>query len=231
LWDTPSRRKLPPLAESAGRATAVAFDPKGQRLAGSVVPEGETGRVEVRVWNLSTEKVESRIAIGDYTGYSDRLVFSPDGFLLGWAQAQPTFQVWEHKNEAWQQRLKIAVPERVQVKSLTFAQDSKTLITATGGGNGTVTKWNLASGQSAAAFREGHDGDGLTCAVVHPDGSVYSAGHDGRIIHWISQRQKPEVCRLPGAVYHLALTEDGRYLFTANSNGTVYVLRLDEPRN
>jgi hypothetical protein len=30
-------------------------------------------------------------------------------------------------------------------------------------------------------------------------------------------------------VYQLALTADGRYLFTANSNGTVYVLRLAPP--
>jgi len=29
-----------------------------------------------------------------------------------------------------------------------------------------------------------------------------------------------------GLVHRLAITSDGRYLFTSNHNGTVYVLRL-----
>ncbi len=35
--------------------------------------------------------------------------------------------------------------------------------------------------------------------------------------------------RLPGTVHRLAITTDGRYLFTANHNGDVYVLRLAPP--
>ena len=32
--------------------------------------------------------------------------------------------------------------------------------------------------------------------------------------------------RLPGMVYRVFITSDGRHLLTHNSNGTVYVLRL-----
>lgn len=35
---------------------------------------------------------------------------------------------------------------------------------------------------------------------------------------------------LPGVVYHLAFAPDGRHLLTANSNGTLYVLRMASPQ-
>jgi hypothetical protein len=52
------------------------------------------------------------------------------------------------------------------------------------------------------------------------------------LAQWSATGEKPEKLRewrLPGVVNKLALTSDGRYLFTANQNGTVYVLRLDAP--
>ena len=56
---------------------------------------------------------------------------------------------------------------------------------------------------------------------------IVSAGHDGQIIEWKSPRQRRVLCRLPGPVLNLTLASDGRHLFMANSNGTVYVLRLN----
>jgi hypothetical protein len=66
------------------------------------------------------------------------------------------------------------------------------------------------------------------CAAVAPDGSVFSAGDDGRVIQSTAPRQHRVWAQLPGRIHKIALTRDGRHLFPANSNGAVYVLRLQE---
>ncbi len=55
--------------------------------------------------------------------------------------------------------------------------------------------------------------------------ALFSAGADGRVIHWVSRLDQKE-WQLPFAVNGLALSGDGRHLVTGNGNGTIYVLRL-----
>ena len=69
---------------------------------------------------------------------------------------------------------------------------------------------------------------GMVTAVAYaPDGRLASAGGDGRIILWdVSQRKDARSWKLPGPVFDEPSPSDGRYLATANGNGTVYILRL-----
>jgi WD40 repeat protein/serine/threonine protein kinase len=235
-WDIPSGEKLPPLEGfDAERPTALAFAPKGNRLAAVCLRrEGEKVSEEIRVWNCSTGKVEGSIAAGELQPYRGILAFSPDGTRVASRQlGGKAFRVWE---VAPGKPLfdPVQVSEPASIYSLAFAPDGETLLSATTGPPGTVLLWDAATGaKKETSYRVRHEGDGLICAVFDRDGrAVLSAGHDGRILRWRTGQRLPEkLCQLPGPVYQLALTEDGRYLFTANSNGTVYVLRLASAAN
>ena len=55
---------------------------------------------------------------------------------------------------------------------------------------------------------------------------------DGRIVCWsLTDGSVRKEWRMPGPIERMALTADGRYLFTSNTNGTVYVMRVDLPRS
>ena len=55
-----------------------------------------------------------------------------------------------------------------------------------------------------------------------------AASKDGRITLHSSATERHEI-RLPTGIDNFALSSNGRYGFTSNTNGTVYVLRLDVP--
>jgi WD40 repeat protein len=110
-----------------------------------------------------------------------------------------------------------------------YSPDGKSLLSAIRWPDSTVKLWDATRGEPLATFRGGHEGDGISAAVVNSDRTVITAGYDGKIIHWTSQREKRILAQFPGPVLHVTLAADGRRLLTANGNGTVYVLRL--PRN
>ncbi len=57
--------------------------------------------------------------------------------------------------------------------------------------------------------------------------TLFSGGVNGRIVQFAQKEER--VWELPGVTTGLAATADGRYLFTNNANGTIYVLRLASP--
>jgi WD40 repeat protein len=58
------------------------------------------------------------------------------------------------------------------------------------------------------------------------DGQVVTTGDDRRLTIWDLDGKIVSERLLPHFVTGLALSKDGKYLATANSNGTVYILRL-----
>jgi WD40 repeat protein len=118
------------------------------------------------------------------------------------------------------------------VYSVAFARDGRRALS--GGQDGSVRQWDLEGDSS----REAHLLLPLAPDTTHairavasaPDGeALVAAGADGRIVHWNAEGEKVGECRLPGPVYGLAFAGDSRHLATANSNGTVYILRLPAP--
>jgi WD40 repeat protein len=60
-----------------------------------------------------------------------------------------------------------------------------------------------------------------------PDGQALAVSVSGRLVLWdMAAMQPQQEWELPGVVTHLTFGPEGRHLITANSNGTVYVLRL-----
>jgi WD40 repeat protein len=67
--------------------------------------------------------------------------------------------------------------------------------------------------------------------VFSPDDrTLVSADRSGQVILWtIDSRSKSREWRLPGPVLGVAFAPDGKHLALGNGNGTIYVLRLDQP--
>jgi WD40 repeat protein len=70
---------------------------------------------------------------------------------------------------------------------------------------------------------------GAVRSIVYlPSGqALASSGEDGLIVLWDAKTGETLWdWQLPGSVSGLAAASDGKHLATANSNGTVYILRL-----
>jgi hypothetical protein len=62
--------------------------------------------------------------------------------------------------------------------------------------------------------------------AVTPSGLIAAACQSGRLMLLNRKNEVVGECQLPGRIWGLALSPDGKYLATANANGTVYVIRL-----
>jgi WD40 repeat protein len=95
--------------------------------------------------------------------------------------------------------------------------------------------YDLEAGPPKPVWTGHNNGASMSGVAITPDGQIISAEWVGRVCVW--RRQDGRLDRwevvgeweLPGPVAALALAGDGKHVATANSNGTVYVLRLPAP--
>jgi WD40 repeat protein len=72
-------------------------------------------------------------------------------------------------------------------------------------------------------YARGHE---LLALAVSPDGGRLATADEVGVIIWDKKGQERQHWDLPGPVVGVAFSRDRQHLATANSNGTVYVLRL-----
>jgi WD40 repeat protein len=119
------------------------------------------------------------------------------------------------------------------VNGVAFSPDGHTLAAAGHAPDAAVHFWNLETGQETTC--EGHTTPvrGLAFSPAKP--ILASCADDGIVRLWDLTAGEPrkrtiDLGRFPSGVRAVAFTPDGRYLVTANANGTVYVLRMGDDR-
>jgi WD40 repeat protein len=271
LHETASGKELRRLEGHRNGVAAVAFSPDGKTVAsrGSLdntirIYEAGTGK-EIRAITITTAKdpgMPGGVIVINPVGFggpSVGLAFSPDGKTVAsagtgaaggaWAGPGPaavriTLTCWDVSTGKVVHQ--IVLPQQSGVTSFAFAPDGRTL--ATENTDGTLTLWEIASGQERARFGKppamgqpvvggmrvmfagGFGGFGMTGAsptvAFAPDGRVLvSRGPDPTVRVWDVATAK-EIGQLEGHdgnVTALAFAPDGKTLVSGGKDSTVLV--------
>jgi WD40 repeat protein len=225
IWDVVAGKGLHTLTAPTGVAQ-VAFTPDGSLLAAA------TWDGSVRLYDPHTGSLRRVLRKGTQGVWC--VAFSPDGKTLAAGGADQRVHLWDVAT-GWE--VATLPGQGAQIRCVAFHPDGQSLASCGWGSTGerTVWLWDLTTLQEKQRL-EGHLSSVLSCAW-RADGRllVSAGGEDGTVRLWEPGR-RPSRCEAlqllaPGTVYlyGIALTPEGRYLATANPDGTVYVLRLADP--
>jgi WD40 repeat protein len=217
LWDGASGKLMhAPELPAIMHVQALAFHPDGDLLATACSDrnvrtwETATGRL-TRTWPVQRDMTAlafrgdgARVAVGTRGGVI--LLFDLQGNPMGQLRGL---------NKA--------------VTGLTFAASSPLLASSTGA---EIQVWDTQGNKELRTLK-GH-GALVTALALRGDGRrLASFGVGGLLRIWDLTTGETEriirLCPPGGRVAHMEYSADGRYLATANGNGTAYLLRLDEP--
>jgi WD40 repeat protein/serine/threonine protein kinase len=136
-----------------------------------------------------------------------------------------TVRLWDLQQ---QKQLAVFEGHTSTVTGVAFLSDGRRAVS--GSYDQTVRLWDLdnAGKQPLVLLREGGHVQALATA---PRQKWIAAGLDtGRVVFWDEAGKQIGEWQLPGSINGLSFTEDGKYIATANNNGTVYVLRTPPRR-
>jgi formylglycine-generating enzyme required for sulfatase activity len=227
LWEVATGKGRQTLTGHTAAVIRVAFSPDGKALA-STSFDGT-----LRLWDVATGK-----HLRTFTGHRGGLygvAFSPDGKTLVTSGEDRTVRLWDPSGR----ELGVLPGHKDTVRGLAFHPAGLTLASASN--DKTIRLWDLARWKAGrdnppVQVLEGHDGV-VTELAWRADGRLLAShGHDdGTVRLWDVTRTPPrcKVLRLfpAGApvLHGVAFSPEGRYLATANLDGTIYVLRLAKP--
>ena len=180
------------------------------------------------LWNVDTGKQDREVTIGPgkYIGAA----LSPNGRLAATLlDADSLLQIAKLDTEAKPRQIRTRMVNDLNSKQVfCFSPDSSLiLIGATGG---IVRQFDLKDNSQAQRNFPGITGS-ITEVCYSPDGALVAASaQDGKVVIWDSATGKiTQEWQMPGAVHGIAFDARGRHLATANANGTVFILRLENP--
>ncbi|MBI1832643.1 MAG: WD40 repeat domain-containing protein [Planctomycetes bacterium] len=210
------------------RPFALAFAPKGKTLASGcfdpVLRIFKLDDLTPEVWSVVTK--EPMAARGIWS-----LAFSHDAkYLVGGSHfGKETLRVWDVSGQALQARAVAPALARVVACSPTEA------MFAFAGDGPAIQLWGCEKDRiEKIRAMPGHSGQGLPPAVkalaFSPDGKLLaSAGQDKHVRLWtVSTGEKAREWKLNVEPRALAFSSDGRHLAIGNSDGTIYLLRLEK---
>jgi WD40 repeat protein/serine/threonine protein kinase len=216
LWDLargPEKRALHGHSRSPSR---IRFSPEGKFLAAG----SELGTV--KRWDVASGSEASPLL--GHTGVVRAVAFSSDGKWLASGGEDRSVRL---RDLARGEAQKLEMPSAVN--EVAFSPDSRTLVAVSDAPEAVVRLWNLETDK--ATTWKGHTGHvhGLAFSPVGP--LVATCAQDGTVRLWDRTAATPAVRTIGpgpfgGGVGAVAFTPDGRYLATANANGTVYLLRM-----
>jgi WD40 repeat protein len=196
------------------RATALAFNPSGDRLAIASAPTLVDRVGLVTIWDLSGAAEKTKVEYHKHTGTVNALAFSEDGELVASGGADRSVHVWRAADGS---QKSVFLGHKDQITALAFQPHLQgNQAVASGGKDRQVILWDALTSQELFTIR-GHQ-QPITCLAFSPDGlRLATAADDGLIKLW--DAVGGQECR----VLHLeqppcvAYSPDGRMFAAATS--------------
>jgi WD40 repeat protein len=219
LWNAESGKVVRALLGHSRSFSRIRFSPDGKTLAAG----GEKGAV--KRWDVTSGQERSPLA--GHSAAVRCVAFSPDGTRLASGGEDRSIRLHDLVNGGSR---KFPVP--TPVNEVAFTPDGRTLAAVGDAPNLDIRLWDLETGQETTC--PGHAGRVLGLAFSPATPLVATCGEDGTVRLWDRTGGASAVRTIGpgpfgGAVRAVAFTPDGRYLATANANGTMYILRMIAP--
>jgi WD40 repeat protein len=205
LLDATTFRQIgKPLAVPPGDVFSVAFSPDGKLLATA------TSQDAVILWNVSTRTRRGQPLVG-HEGQVLSVRFSPDGSTLASGDLAGRVVLWDVGSGTRIGAPLIGHPGRAWVAG--FTDRGTGLVTS---GTNEVATWNLQA-LSVGTQIHAHDGGAFALTGSNDGRLVASGGNDGMVRLWDVAGHRPagRPVRLPGQIFGLAFSGDGRRLVAA----------------
>ncbi len=217
----PRRLTLPPLS---GQTANVAFAPDGRSVAFAQIASTPA----VCLWRLNGKPSEG-ITLSTLGATMGALSFTVDGKeLAAVGSSDSNIRYWNVQAvspEAKPSLAEMGIPPT----GLGFGPDGKTLLLFNGKTNKAELFDRTATPPSPFLSLGGPPIGRPYATDFSPDGRTLAAASDGAesLSLWeLSSRKKLRSWSLPGPVFSVDFSSDGRHLLTLNGNGTAYIVRI-----
>jgi WD40 repeat protein/serine/threonine protein kinase len=224
LWDAVAAKELHSLTGHGREVLQVAFAPDGKALASA----GADGTA--RLWDVPAGKLRRTLKGGAEALWC--VAFSLDSQTLASGGRDGSVRLWDVAT-GWQ--LATLRGHQAKVRCVAFAPDGQSLASCSFDDEHLIRLWDLATLREKQRLA-GHLSGVLSCAWRADGRLLASAGaNDGTVRLWDPGSKAPH-CKVlqlfpldTQCLQGVAFSPEGRYLATANPDGTIYVLRLADP--